>query len=225
MLQKWSARLVALDWRADDWIETLGLVLSFLSFNALILEAAIFPAFLIFQTSAPLSAKSSSRYSNSCTVAQPNYDSSASLMIFWLSTSKEIPWASSSLALAMLRLSKVLLNGWVGPLDNLHCCSLPIFLADVTVLHFRCYERGEIRLRFQQAGPKIFNLRIKSGEDRVLLNFKDRAKIRRNGNRGRGNVTLVSDENIGGLQKQVPREWKNVAPETYNKDKQQNIFW
>lgn len=53
MLQKSSARLVALDWRADDWIETLGLVLSFLSFNALILEAAIFPAFLIFQTSAP----------------------------------------------------------------------------------------------------------------------------------------------------------------------------
>ena len=40
MLQKSSARLVALDWRADDWIETLGLVLSFLSFNALILEAA-----------------------------------------------------------------------------------------------------------------------------------------------------------------------------------------
>lgn len=74
MLQKSSARLVALDWRADYWIETLGLVLSFLSFNVLILEAARFPAFLIFQASAPLSAKSSPRYSNSCTVAQPNYD-------------------------------------------------------------------------------------------------------------------------------------------------------
>ena len=46
MLQKSSARLiVTLDWRVDDWIETLGLVLSFLSFNALIPEAARFSAF------------------------------------------------------------------------------------------------------------------------------------------------------------------------------------
>ena len=54
MLQKSSARLVALDWRADDWIETLGILLSYLSFNALILEAARFSAFLIFHASAPL---------------------------------------------------------------------------------------------------------------------------------------------------------------------------
>lgn len=77
-------------------------------------------------------------------------------------------------------------------------------------------------MRFQQAGPKIFNLRIKSGEDRVLLSFQDRAKIRRNGNRGRGNLSLVSGEvgvvlcspiqknkvNMGDLQKQVQMRMK-----------------
>ena len=50
-------------------------------------------------------------------------------------------------------------------------------------------------MSFQKAGLKIFNLRTNSGDDadRVSLSFQDRAKIRLNGNRGRSNLTRVSE--------------------------------